>query len=289
MMPGNKWPQPLGWTQIKYLEGPIDPEVGVLAARGSSGELVTALLNYTCHPVHLFTQPGGIVSADWPGVLCDALAGESATSLVLNGPCGNINPWNPFDPDYKEDHIGMGNLLADVARKVLGTLEWKSDMVLDWKIRTIKLPIRKVPQERADESARVLSAHPEPFFAEGEPDQVDWNWMSAALARSVELERKRATELEYEIQVLRIGDAAFVGLPGEPFVEGALAIKLASPAYPTYVVHATSHYAGYIPTRDAFTRGGHEVNLSSWAKLEPSALEMIVQSATELLQEVFEK
>ena len=287
MMPGYQWPQPLGWTQITYLEGPIDPELGVLAARDSSSNLVTALLNYTCHPVHLFTQPGGVVSADWPGVLCDALSDGNATPLTLNGPCGNINPWNLFDPDYKEDHIGMGNLLADTARKVIGLLEWKKDAALDWKIRRIKLPIREVPDDRSEQSEQILSKHPEPFFAEGEDDQVDWGWMSAALARSVELERRRAPELDYEIQVLRIGDAAFVGLPGEPFVEGALAIKLASPTYPTYVVHATSHYAGYIPTREAFARGGHEVALSSWAKLEPQSLEMIIENATDLLHEVF--
>lgn len=44
---------------------------------------------------------------------------------------------------------------------------------------------------------------------------------------------------------------------------------------------------GYIPTREAFPRGGHEVDLSSWAKLVPNALETIVATAVEMLHDVF--
>lgn len=62
--------------------------------------------------------------------------------------------------------------------------------------------------------------------------------------------------LEYEIQVFRIGDTAFVSLPGEPFVEGQTRIKLASPARSTYVVHCTTQYVAYIPTAEAYPRGG---------------------------------
>jgi neutral ceramidase len=104
---------------------------------------------------------------------------------------------------------------------------------------------------------------------------------------SVHLMRRREPELAYEIQVLRIGDTAIVGLPGEPFVEGQLAIKIESPAYPTYVAHCTTQYVGYLPTREAFQRGGHEVNLSYWAKVGPEALDLVVENAVGLIKEVF--
>ena len=64
---------------------------------------------------------------------------------------------------------------------------------------------------------------------------------------------------------------------------------MASPTYPTYIVHATNHYAGYIPTREAFKRGGHEVKTTTWAKLVPEALDMIVEGAVDLLKEVFQE
>jgi len=132
-----------------------------------------------------------------------------------------------------------------------------------------------------------LAEHPEPLWTQDDPQRIEFQWYRAAMSVSLDLEQQRAPHFEYEIQVLRVGDAAFVGLPGEPFVEGQLRLKLESPAQPTYVVHATSHFAGYIPTRAAFAHGGHEVNHSWWAKLEPQALDMIVDGALELLREMF--
>lgn len=78
-----------------------------------------------------------------------------------------------------------------------------------------------------------------------------------------------------------------MGLPGEPFVEGGLWIKLASPTYPTYMVHDVNQYVGYLPIQEAFERGGHEVGPSYWAKLVPKALDRVVEAATELLDELF--
>jgi hypothetical protein len=101
--------------------------------------------------------------------------------------------------------------------------------------------------------------------------------------------RRRQPQLQYEIQAMRIGDTAVVGLPGEPFVEGQLAIKLGSPAPQTYVAHCCSHYVGYLPTREAYARGGHEANrtYTYWAKLAPGALETVTAAAVEMLQELF--
>ena len=88
------------------------------------------------------------------------------------------------------------------------------------------------------------------------------------------------------VQVLRIGSAALVGLPGEPFAEGGLRIKLGSPTFPTYVVHNTS-YAAYVPTREALARGGYETRVGLISKLAPEALDLIVAAAVRLLGEVF--
>ena len=48
-------------------EGPIDPEVGVLAARGKDGKILGALVTYACHPGHKGGDP--MFSAGYPGVL----------------------------------------------------------------------------------------------------------------------------------------------------------------------------------------------------------------------------
>ena len=48
-------------------------------------------------------------------------------------------------------------------------------------------------------------------------------------------------------------------------------------------------HVGYIPTREACGRGGHEANdrYTYWAKLGPDALDIIVAEAKRLLRELF--
>ena len=118
---------------------------------------------------------------------------------------------------------------------------------------------------------------------------MDPRWFRAASTRSVELSRKREPLLPYEIQVFRIGDLAVVGLPGEPFVEGQLAIKEKSAAPFVAVAHLTTHYVGYLPTRQAYARGGHEANtdVTYWAKLAPGCLEAVSANATQMIGELF--
>ncbi|HOF90033.1 MAG TPA: hypothetical protein PLZ36_18305, partial [Armatimonadota bacterium] len=87
-MPWKGWQGgKLGPTDILYVEGPMDPEVGVLCLRGDDLHPVAMLLNYACHPVHVFPQP--LVSADWPGAWCAAMRARfGGTPMVLNGCCG---------------------------------------------------------------------------------------------------------------------------------------------------------------------------------------------------------
>ncbi len=288
IMPGPRWQAPLGPSYIRYMEGPIDPEVGVMCFQTDSMRMMAMLLHHTCHPVNVFPRP--IVSADWPGAWSSAMSetfGGDCIPLVLNGCCGNINPWNPFDPDYIPDHRRMGDVLAKTTLKVIETLSYEEDVTLDWKVRKIKLSIRDVGPELLAQSEKILDEHPKPEWSGQNTGRVDPEWMKAASILSVHLLKQRKAELDYEIQVFRVGRAAFVGLPGEPFVEGQLKIKMASPAYPTYVAHCVSHYVGYLPIRDAFPRGGHEVETRFWSKLEPDALEVVASNAAELLHDAF--
>lgn len=284
-MPGRSWDNPLGPTWIRYLEGPMDPEVGVIAFRRPSGDPLAVLVHHTCHPVHVF--PRTIISPDWPGAVCDALQdryGSDCTPLVLNGACGNINPWPPFEPDYADDYRLMGQALADMAEKVMDTLQYSAAAVVGAQSCHLALPFRDLAAEELSWASDILSQHPVPPWADETRTQVDHDWTVAASLYSVHLQQQREGALDYELQALRVGPAALVGLPGEPFVEGQLAIKLGSPIYPTYVAHAATQYVGYIPTAAAWQRGGHEVNTRYWAKLVPEALDLVVEGALTALR-----
>jgi hypothetical protein len=93
-------------------------------------------------------------------------------------------------------------------------------------------------------------------------------------------------QVEAEVQALRVGDAAFVGLPGEPFVELGLLLKQASPFAHTYIAGLANGWEGYIPTRAAFAEGGYEVRTARSSKLHPDAGDMMVAAGAELLREL---
>jgi len=286
-MPPRHWPDDLGPTWIRYIEGPIDPELGVMCVRGDDLRMRAMLVNHTCHPVHGF--PTLSVSADWPGAWAaelQRLYGSDCVPVVTNGACGNINPWPPFEPEYAGDQALMGRGLTETTRKVVETIDFTDAATLDWRVHHLPIPIRELTDEEFSWAEGILADSPTPALAEGDPSRVTNDWSVASSIWSVHLMRQRSPMLDYEIQVLRIGDLAVVGLPGEPFVELGLAIKLASPTLPTWIAHCTSQYVGYIPMPDALARGGHEAETRYWAKLVPEAFDMIRDEAITLLREV---
>ena len=185
--------------------------------------------------------------------------------------------------------LAMGRTLAEMAQKVVETLDFTEEAALDHRVRHLKIPLREVPPDELTRARETIESQPQPAWADEAKTRVDRDWMAAASVYSVHLARERDPNLDYETQVFRIGDTAIVGLPGEPFVEGQLQIKLNSPTYPTYVAHCTSHYVGYLPTREASTRGGHEANMlyTYWAKLATGSLETVADNAVEMLREMF--
>jgi len=290
IMPPRKWADMRGCADILYLEGPMDPQVLMMCFQTVDLKIPAAILHYSCHPVHVF--PKQLISADWPGAWCDGvreLFGGECTPLVVNGCCGNLNPWDPWDPDYPDDHVRMGRILTERCRDVLEFIKFSDSDTLSYRSVHFKIPYRQVPEDVLAEAKQYLAEHLDIVWKDDSHTSVDMEWYKRAMMVSIDLEQKREGAMDYEIQVCRIGDIAMVALPGEPFVEGQLKIKLNSPAKYTFVMHMTSHYVGYIPTFEAMKRGGHETTLSTWSKLVPQALDMIVDTSIDLLKEVFKK
>lgn len=282
-------PSPTGPAAIlaRCLEGPMDPELGVVSFRAQSGKVAALLLNYTCHPVHQLGE--FFISADWPGAWSDYLqasAGGNCVPLVLNGACGNINPWDPYADSPNNDARVMGERLAQATMQVMERLSYSDHAVIDWCVQVIELPLRQLDDEEVQAAQRYIAENPTPQAVDGV--FVDERWVYASGLLDLYGQYLRSPLYRYEIQVLRVGDAAFVGLPGEPFAEGGLQIKLESPAAFTYIVHNTQ-FAGYIPTKQAFERGGYEVNTANWSKFAPEAWEIIASEAVRMLQAMFAK
>ena len=88
--------------------------------------------------------------------------------------------------------------------------------------------------------------------------------------------------------MIRLGDAAIVGLPGEVFCEHGFAIKQQSPAKHTFVIELANDAVGYFPTKQAFGEGGYEITPGA-TNYQPGSGEKLVESAVKQLKALFEK
>lgn len=121
-------------------EGAVDDTVNVWWLRNRQNELISALVNATCHPVYEMCNPE--ISPDYPGELCSRLDAEhpGAVTLFLNGAAGNINPRHvSAGAAAAEQHAQQ--LFEAVARAAAGA-EHEPVPVLSLKRRAFKLPSR---------------------------------------------------------------------------------------------------------------------------------------------------
>lgn len=109
-------------------------------------------------------------------------------------------------------------------------------------------------------------------------------WRSVELPARALAGEPAPQPLKTRIGAARIGNAALVFLPGEPFLEIALAIRKTSPANFTAVVGYADDYIGYIPTDLAFKNGGYETSPGRWSRLAPGSEKVVVEAASALLR-----
>jgi neutral ceramidase len=256
---------------IAEVEGPIDPEVAVIAVESVEGELLGCIVNYALHGTVI---GGAQLSADWPGYMRRTIrAGleQDIGVVFLNGACGDVTQVDNRSDGPREFGEAwakrVGQIVGGEVLKVLARSVFSDEVPLDVTVETIELPIRDLA-----ESDEALVARETPASGLGSA-QHEAYLREAALVRA----RKAVSPLvPVEVQAMRIGNAAIVTNPTEFFCALGLAIKEASPWQPTMVSELSNGYAGYAPTAAAFEGGGYEIRTARSSFLAPGASEQIV-------------
>ena len=273
--------------------GPIDPEVGVLLAQRPDGTPLAVLSNFTAHPICAMSQP--LVSADYPGfamTAVEAVLGPGVTALFTQGACGDVNPpvVRRNVRDAREVGLQLGGEVLRAAASLLPDEVPAADCRVrvatkhvTWDYRTDLMP--KDEAERTYAAAKAQVEHLERSGAPAAAVRAETNKHRVALEQ-YELTRNDARQEEGEIQVLAIGDCAWVGVPGELFCQIGLDIKKKSPFTHTYIVGYANCYQGYFPTPIAYTEGGYEVNLGRWSRFTAAAGESVQETALDLLRSI---
>jgi neutral ceramidase len=177
----------------------------------------------------------------------------------------------------------IGSAVALAAAAVRTSVQPVSGPIA-WSSQRVPLSARRISAEQLAWAQQVLAdSAVSGVDPRGQTDGIP----DLLFARSqLELAQRNEPYLA-EIQVLRIGDVAIVGLPGEFFVEFGLAIKQQSPARATFVAGLANGSLGYVPTVAAFAEGGYEPTTWHYSKLAPDAGPICVAAAEQQLQALF--
>ncbi|MBU7004152.1 MAG: hypothetical protein HXS50_01200 [Theionarchaea archaeon] len=254
--------------------GPIDPDILVISIRDAGGKLRGGLFNYANH-VDVLT--GDLIDPDYPGLLARLFRdrfGEDANLVYLNGACGDLNHIDIEGPERQsgaEQVEMMGRALFDDLVEALGDAKRDPVTGTDGIIGELFIPRHVVSDQELEIALRILE----------ETDGID---SRVIFAREIMmLERDPSPEISTVMQAMRVGTTAFVGIPGEVFVEIGLAIKEASEFPRTAVVELANDYVGYLPTDQGYHEGGYEVTPARSSQAAPGAARAIVDGASELL------
>lgn len=292
-------------------EGPEDHELGALLVATPAGLLLGGLVNFACHTTGMGGEP--VYSADFAGPLTEALAQHyGGTFAFLQGAAGNL--WS-IDTRQAEDllandYVGpehaqrMGQTLAQKAVEALEIGSTVANGGVRMARQVLSIPQRRVTREQValaqwylehapqdidqQEFTRKIYGHDYTFY---HSDPVVQAWFARETIGMWEWQRRAGTrELieEVEVQVIAVGNVAFVGYPGEIFTEFGLQTKAQSPFANTFVVELANGWHGYIPTLEAFAHGGYETRLGYTSRLAPETGEQIVTTALGLLQSLHE-
>jgi len=273
-------------NEMKSPTGLVDPEVVVARIGGSGANCMGVLFNYAAHPLTMCAR-APLISADYPGRAVRVLEEHGVGfAQFLQGCAGDVNVkiWGD-----EEEANAVGCVLASAVMDAAKGAVSSTSTDLSAVARRIRLPLGPVP---TSEDVRDTLERLRREKAMG-PKRVTGMMLEWAedLSRALDA-GTLGDSLDVLVQVLRVGDAIFVALPGEVFAEIGLTIKKRAGGEHLFVIaYANNCEVGYIPTRAAYSEGGYEVAEAPvfYGLLlppSPTCAEMLVDAALEMIERV---
>lgn len=254
--------------------GTIDPEVAMMFVEADDGTPISAVANFSLH--YIGTDNGNALSADYFGHFDRCMRhylGDTCVSLLWNAASGQINNTDfsgrtKWSASGHQQAVKMANVLAGhfIVEKQL--MEMHEVLDLSGDLATLTFQRKQITAEDLEVAEQVLSV-PQGTYDAYESGPFSWvvgepipQALVDVYARECQRLAKLPAQMTAPVQVIRLGEAAIVALPGEVFVETGMNIKSKSDAKPTFLVSLANGYIGYICTDKALiAEGGYE----TWA------------------------
>ena len=217
----------------------LNPMLSILRVDSMDGKCRALLVHFATHPTILGAD-NMLVSAEWPGVLQQSLEASfpGAVALYCNGAEGDQSPDGAKGTDAFDRVKEYGTRLAERAGNLAQSIKTKPEEVIG--------------------IARITPDLPPIAFSPASKNGPYKSYEPAA---------KEALPKKAEIQVLRIGDTALAGLPGEPICEVGMETQkqVAAAGFKNVLtIGLANDYLGYIVNEKEYPHAGYEVDERSY-------------------------
>lgn len=283
----NTWLLNSGEQDVQCIgsSAPIDPEVGIISFDDTAGQPIAILWHFA---LHCTTNFGPRYSADYPGIVAQRLRekfGSSVVPIFMPGTCGDINGALP-EPPAPGIAPGTATAPAEKPYKIIGdhlaslitsAMKQRKPRTASPRVACLKRAVT-VPckDHTVDQEARIEAS-------QWPLEQKNHFREQLKLVR-----QKNAHTVTTLIQAWRIGDVAFVTLPGEAFVEWGMKIKQQSPFPWTFPINLGGDCVGYLVTPAAWKAGGYESLITRYSPVSVEGAEILVETALLCLRELWE-
>lgn len=246
-----------------------------------------AIVNFGTHPDVL----GGTgICPDWPCYLRDTLEAALATEadgqgvkvIFFNGAQGDvahIDRMNRIIRSGVEQSRHMGRKLAGAVLGIYTFTEPVSGEKVFFKQNMAHVAVAKGTPEQVEIAREIHRKYVAEEDVSGYPFDI-------VMARKYLRLEHRTPIIELNVVCVGFGDVAFVGLPGEPFVQTGRDIKEASPFLMTIPCCNANGSEGYFPTDDAMHEKGYEATSTLF---KPGVAPELVSTSLRTLGEIKEE
>ena len=272
--------------------GLLDERVNVIRFERECGDNVV-IGNYGNHPDVIGNNKA---SADWPGFTRRIFekAIDNTKCVFFNGAQGDINHvnvkpvggdlngmFNDFD-DVTRGYAHsrhMGNVVAGALMNVYEKVEFIPVNEIKFVEEIVNVASNKPLPEEMEEARYIHQMHLDGKDAELPYQGMMLTTMVADAGRKVRLEN--APEFfPMNLTAIKIGDVAFLGIPGEPFTGIGMGLKEAKDWKMVCPTCLTNGSRGYFPMKDSYDEGGYEARSSSY---KAGVAETIIAEGTKIL------
>jgi len=276
--------------------GKVDEQVNVLRFIREGGKEII-IGNFGVHAccmkgIHEF-------SADFPRFTRQTIeAALPAHCIFFSGAEGDVNHYNPFwapknENPFEQAHnlsdagynfsdqnnaAYIGRAIAGSMLQVYGNMTWADDPQVAFGEMQCTAFFNKPEPEEIPWAEELLARK-----AAGENVKETYPPHSLARAQRILRHQNSPETDELPVSAVRIGPAAFVGFPGEPFTKVGVDLKEQSPFDITLPCCCTNGAQGYYPMQEDYAGNSYEAISSNF---KAGTAEKLVTTGTELLHKL---